>query len=142
MSFKVSNNNFYNDLSKQKNTKNIEKKSTAFEDILQKQIKRDSFKNRDFNIEKSNAKDIKISKHAQRRLDSRNIDLTSNDMISLSNAMDKAKDKGAKESLLIYKNIAFVSHIPSKTLITTMEIDGEENIFTNIDSAVFVKENI
>ncbi|WP_461205735.1 TIGR02530 family flagellar biosynthesis protein [Clostridium sp. DL1XJH146] len=139
MSFKV-NNDFYNNLNKQNNSKRVGTNKTSFEDMLQKQINRDSLKNKDFNVNKANGSDIKISKHAQRRLDSRNIELTSKDMTSLSNAMDKAKDKGAEESLLIYKNLAFVSNISSKTIITTMEIDGGEgNIFTNIDSAVFVK---
>lgn len=143
MSFKISQNESYSNLSKLSNENKIKKKKTNFDEILQKQLKRDLLKNNANDVNKVDKKEVVISKHAQRRLISRNIDLSENDIESLSVAMDKAKSKGAKESLLIYKDIAFISNVSSKTIITTMGIgDGEENIFTNIDSAVFVKENI
>ena len=59
---------------------------------------------------------------------------------ALSEAMDKADAKGAKESLMLYKDIAFIASIRNRTLITAVDPrDSKENVFTNIDSAVIVK---
>ncbi len=54
--------------------------------------------------------------------------------------MSKADEKGAKDSLMLYKDIAFIASIKNRTLITAIDPkDSEEHIFTNIDSAVIVK---
>ena len=85
-------------------------------------------------------KELKFSKHAQQRLESRDINLGADDLQSLTNAVQKAKEKGAQESLILLRNIAFVVNIKNNTVVTAME--GEklrDNVFTNIDSAVFVK---
>ncbi len=60
-------------------------------------------------------------------------------MKTLESAMDKAEAKGARESLLLYKDIAFIASIKSRTLITAVDPkESKEKIFTNIDSAVFL----
>jgi len=83
---------------------------------------------------------IKISGHASRRLMERNISLNEKDLKALSRAMTKADEKGAKDSLMLYKDIVFIASIKNRTLITAIDPkDSEENIFTNIDSAVIVK---
>lgn len=82
---------------------------------------------------------IKVSGHASQRLIERNISLNDNDMKTLESAMDKAEAKGARESLLLYKDIAFIASIKSRTLITAVDPkESKEKIFTNIDSAVFL----
>jgi flagellar operon protein len=112
----------------------------AFDKLLQKQIARDSLQNTkksDSSLDKS---EVIISKHAQRRMEYRNINLNQRDINALGDAMNKAESKGASESLLVYKDLVFVSNIKSRTIITTMALNEEQdNIFTNIDSAVFVK---
>lgn len=83
---------------------------------------------------------IKVSGHASKRLLERNISLNQNDMKALSKAMDKADAKGAKDSLMLYKDIAFIASIRNRTLVTAIDPqDSEENVFTNIDSAVIIK---
>ena len=83
---------------------------------------------------------IKISGHAGKRLLERKITLNDHDMKALGMAMEKAKAKGAKDSLMLYKDIAFIANIPNRTLITAIDPeDNNENVFTNIDSAVIVK---
>ena len=83
---------------------------------------------------------IRISGHASRRLMERNITLNENDLKALSRTMNKAYEKGAKDSLMLYKDIAFIASIKNRTLITAIDPkDSEEHIFTNIDSAVIVK---
>lgn len=111
---------------KVENSKN-QVKNGSFQSILSQEIQ---------NTEDS----IKVSSHASKRLMERNITLNSNDMIRLSRAMDKASAKGAKDSLMLYKDIAFIASIKNRTLITAISPqDSEENVYTNIDSAVIVK---
>jgi hypothetical protein len=49
---------------------------------------------------------LKISNHAQKRLDQRGFSLAGEDMSNLSQAMDELDDKGSKNSLLFYKDMA------------------------------------
>lgn len=82
---------------------------------------------------------LKFSQHAQQRLKARNIQLSSQELQQLNAALDKAAQKGAKESLFVMQKLALVVNVPNKTVITA--VDGasmKENVFTNIDSAVIV----
>ncbi len=84
--------------------------------------------------------EIKFSKHALQRLESRNIHLSQEDMKSLTDAVHKAEEKGANEALVLLRNLAFVVSIKNHTVITA--VDGErlkENVFTNIDSAIIAR---
>lgn len=105
-------------------SKTQKKPSISFKDILNNTLQDQS---------------LKISNHAQQRLQQRNVVLSAQDMNKLENAIKKAELKGAKESVLFYKDTAFVTSIRNKTIITAVDSNSaEENIFTNIDSAVIV----
>ena len=81
---------------------------------------------------------IKFSSHAEKRLQSRDIEFTPKHMQQLSEAVQKAKEKGAKETLMIFDNFSLIVSVKNNTVITAMDNDGmRENVFTNIDSAVF-----
>jgi len=81
--------------------------------------------------------EIKFSKHAQERLDARQIHLNETDMSHIERAVAKAEEKGAQDSLVLLRDLAFIVSVKNKTVVTAMA--GEhlrENVFTNIDSAV------
>jgi len=81
--------------------------------------------------------DLKISAHAKIRLDSSKIALGADRMNRLSQAVDRAASKGARESLILMDDIAFVVSVKNRTIITAVSPDRvKENVFTNIDSAV------
>lgn len=83
------------------------------------------------------AKEIKISAHAQARLKSRGIDLDEARMARLTEAVDRAARKGARESLVLMEDLAVIVSVKNRTVITA--VDGaslKESVFTNIDSAV------
>lgn len=81
---------------------------------------------------------LKFSAHAQSRLTSRDIELSNNDISRLESAVNKAESKGANESLVLLDNKAFIVSIANKTVITVVNNnDLNDNIITNIDSAVF-----
>ena len=83
---------------------------------------------------------VKFSQHASQRLQTRNISLNNDQMNQLKSAVDKAAQKGARESLILMNNdLALVVSVTNRTVITAM--DGasiRDNVFTNIDSAVIV----
>lgn len=82
---------------------------------------------------------IKFSQHAEQRLRSRNISLSGNDLQRLNTAVDKAANKGAKDSLVLMDNLALVVSIKNRTVITAVDESSlKENVFTNIDSAIIV----
>ena len=52
---------------------------------------------------------------------------------------DWAAQKGIQESLVVVDELAFIVNIPNKTVITAMDrSDTADNVFTNIDGAVFM----
>ena len=81
---------------------------------------------------------VKFSGHAQSRIVSRDIEINTADMLRLETAVDRAAEKGANESLVIMDDKAFIVSVPNKTVITMINRNQmDENIVTNIDSAVF-----
>ncbi|NMB32959.1 MAG: flagellar biosynthesis protein [Clostridium sp.] len=103
-------------------TKNL--KNTNFDDILKDKV--------------AQRREVRFSKHAQMRLESRNIDLREAQRERISNAVQKAEEKGVKDSLVIVDDMALVVNVGSKTVITIVKNDElMENVFTNIDGAVF-----
>ncbi|NLY45170.1 MAG: flagellar biosynthesis protein [Tissierella sp.] len=81
---------------------------------------------------------IKISGHAQQRMVERGIRLQEQDMNLISNGMDKLEAKGGKESLMLYKDMAFIASVENRTIITAMG-NSEIDTVTNIDSAIIIK---
>jgi flagellar operon protein len=83
---------------------------------------------------------VKFSQHAKNRIETRKIDITGEDLAKLDDAVEKAKEKGAKESLILMRDMAFIVNIKSNTIVTAL--DGEQikdNVFTNIDSVILTK---
>lgn len=78
-----------------------------------------------------------LSKHAADRLSE--INFTKDDMKVIGNGFKLAEDKGSKNSVMIYKDVALIASIENKTLITAIEKDrAKENVFTNVDSVVIL----
>lgn len=83
-------------------------------------------------------KDVIISKHAQMRMEMRNVNLTEAQRQKLSSAIDKAEAKGVRDTLIVMERMAFVVNVKNRTVITAMNsAEMRENVFTNIDGAVF-----
>lgn len=82
---------------------------------------------------------MKFSKHAQQRLQSRNIKLTEQDVNRIQNAVGQAREKGARDSLIIMDRLALVVSVKNNTVITAVDDESiRDNVFTNIDSAVII----
>jgi flagellar operon protein len=82
-------------------------------------------------------RNLKFSRHALERLQSREITLNETDLLGLQNAVQRAEDKGAKDSLVLLRDLAFIVNVKNRTVITAIEPERmKEGVFTNIDSAV------
>ncbi|MDZ7262638.1 MAG: hypothetical protein ONB05_11105 [candidate division KSB1 bacterium] len=83
--------------------------------------------------------EVKFSLHAKSRLQERHIHLTSQEKLLLNEAVEKAAQKGAQESLVLLNDLALVVSVRNRTVITAMNSDQcKDKIFTNIDSAVIL----
>jgi flagellar operon protein len=82
---------------------------------------------------------VTFSQHAQDRLQSRGINLSTDDMQKLENAVDSVAQKGGKDSLVLLGDAALVVSVKNRTVVTALDRNAMQgNVFTNIDSAVIV----
>ena len=73
------------------------------------------------------------------RLQSRNIELSSEQKERLETGAEKAEAKGMKESLVIVDSYSFIVNVPGKVVVTAMDQrESQENLYTNIDGAVIM----
>lgn len=90
-----------------------------------------------FQDESEKQNGVKFSAHAQQRLESRQIQLSEEDKSRLGNAVDRATEKGANQSLVLLDDLALVVSVRNRTVITALdETKAKSGVFTNIDSAV------
>lgn len=82
--------------------------------------------------------DVKFSKHANQRLESRNIILSNDQKIRLNEGVEKARDKSINETLVMMDNLAFIVNVKNNMVVTALEQNEDSNVFTNIDGAVIV----
>ena len=114
--------NFFNLESEAKLT-NVNTGEVSFNDVLN-------------NIKTENEGFI-LSKHACKRFNE--ISFSRDDMNVINNGFDLAKEKGAKNAVFIYKDVALIANIKNRTIITAVEKErAENNVFTNIDSVVIL----
>ncbi len=117
--------------SKGANAANSQNPGASFQEILEKKAVSDEAV--------GTANVLKFSKHAGARLEQRDIRLTEEQLLRLTQGTQKAGMRGIKESLVLMDNMAFIVNTQNNTVVTAMDQDmNEENIFTNIDGAVII----
>lgn len=82
---------------------------------------------------------LKFSRHAQERIAQRGIALDAARLRRIQEGVERAAAKGARDSLILLDNLAFVVSIKNRTVITAVDEENlKGSVFTNIDSAVIV----
>ena len=82
---------------------------------------------------------INLSSHAAKRLEERQIDFTGEEYSKVKEAMTKLSQKGGKNSLVVTDNAAYIVDVVKNKVITAVDKESmNENVFTKIDSTVFV----
>lgn len=85
------------------------------------------------------SREVRFSKHASRRLQQRNIELSPSDLERIERATDQAADKGSRDALFLMGNLGLIVNIKNRTVLTAIEQSRlREGIFTNIDSTVII----
>jgi len=83
---------------------------------------------------------VRLSHHAEERLQQRGIDLSEEQLEKIRSAIDKAERKGAKESLMLMNDLALIVNVKNKTVVTAMDTKAiDDHVFTQIDSAVIIR---
>lgn len=109
------------ELKKHSSLAEVAKSKSSFQEIFAKELE-----------------SVKFSAHAQSRLNSREIDLSDNEIARLESAVSQAQQKGGNESLVLMDEKAFIVSVPNRTVITVVNKNNlDSNVITNIDSAVF-----
>ena len=104
-----------------RNDSNKRKTEVNFEDVL------------------NSEKKLKFSAHAQKRMESRNITINSDEMKKIEESVAKLRDKGCQDSVILSQDRAYVISIKNNTVVTIVdEASIKDNIFTNIDSMTLV----
>ena len=81
--------------------------------------------------------DLSLSRHAQHRIDRRDLSLDTATAERLNAAVHRAAEKGARTSVVMLDNLAVVVDVRQRTVVTAMnQAGGEGRVFTNIDSVV------
>ena len=95
----------------------------SFPDVLKARLERES--------------GINFSAHAVERMRDRNIELESLQLNRLSGAVARADAKGARDSLILMDDTAYIVSVKNRTVVTVIPgANLKDNVFTNIDSTV------
>lgn len=99
-----------------------------FKNVLQQKIDKDR---------KSHGVDISL--HAAKRIKDRNLEIDSEEFIKLRGAINKLRDKGGKESLVITDKAAYIVDVNKNRIVTAIDKNKMgENVFTKIDSTLVI----
>ena len=80
---------------------------------------------------------LQMSRHAQKRIDRRDLDLDAPRLERLNTAVTNAAQKGARQSVVMLDGLAVVVNVRDRTVVTAMNTEGgRQRVFTNIDSVV------
>ncbi|RXT15119.1 TIGR02530 family flagellar biosynthesis protein [Ammoniphilus sp. CFH 90114] len=85
------------------------------------------------------AQPLQFSHHALTRMQSRGIQLSQDQLERLEQAVDKASQKGGKETLVIMQDTAFIVSTKNRTIITAIDDQSlKDHVFTQIDSTILI----
>lgn len=85
--------------------------------------------------------ELEFSGHALKRLRDRSISMDEAGLERLQEAVSRAEQKGARDSLILDGDQAYLVNIPNKTVVTAVDMmELRERVFTNIDSTVLTKK--
>jgi flagellar operon protein len=92
-----------------------------------------------FSRELAEDRSVVFSKHASQRLFSRNIELDTEMLGKIADAIDKASEKGSRETLILTDEAALVVSVKDRTVVTAFDRENlRDGVVTAIDSAVIL----
>lgn len=80
---------------------------------------------------------LTISKHAQQRLNQRNIQISPDNWAKIEQKVSEAKKMGVTDSLVLLPNAALIVSAKNQTVITALDREeASSQIFTNINGTI------
>ncbi|MCK9518901.1 MAG: hypothetical protein M0R74_07760 [Dehalococcoidia bacterium] len=80
---------------------------------------------------------VQLSRHAQKRIERRELDLDPQRLARLNSAITRAAERGGKNSVVMLDDLAVVVNVRERTVVTAMPKEGShQRVFTNVDSVV------
>ena len=84
---------------------------------------------------------LAVSKHAQKRLEQRNIEIDSGTWMRIEDKVKEARKLGVTDSLVLTREAALVISAKNNTVITAMDRDeAKSQIFTNINGTILMDQ--
>ncbi|WP_067838579.1 TIGR02530 family flagellar biosynthesis protein [Amphibacillus sediminis] len=82
---------------------------------------------------------LKISKHAQHRLNERNITISEDKWKEIAFQVNEAKQKGITDSLVVTNDATLLVSATNQTVVTAMDRqEAQSRIFTNINGTIIL----
>lgn len=82
---------------------------------------------------------INLSTHAAKRLQERQIDFNGDEYLKVRDAISKLSEKGSRNSLVVTDKAAYIVDVANNKVVTAVDKGSmSENVFTKIDSTVFI----
>lgn len=80
---------------------------------------------------------LKISKHANERMQLRDISISEHEWETISTKVSEAKSKGVNQPLVLLEQAALIISAKNNTVITALDRqEAREQLFTNIDGTI------
>jgi len=90
-------------------------------------------------MQKQPAGTLEFSRHLLERINRRKLQVGAEETRKLNEALDKAEAKGAKDSLVLLNDLAFIVSVQNRRVVTALDKSKmNEGVFTNIDSAIIM----
>ncbi|NOZ74608.1 MAG: hypothetical protein GXO90_04430 [FCB group bacterium] len=100
-------------------------RKTAFADVLKTTLREN--------------RELRFSAHALKRLGNRGIELNSTAINRLEEGVKKMESKGARNSLILMDDNAFIINVKNRVVVTALEKNSTQgNVFTNIDGVAIM----
>ncbi|MFQ6613666.1 MAG: TIGR02530 family flagellar biosynthesis protein [Fidelibacterota bacterium] len=100
-------------------------KKTSFADVFQTTLREN--------------RQLRFSAHAMKRLGNRGIELDSTAINRLNEGVKKMESKGARNSLILMDDHAFIINVKNRVVVTALEKNSTlGNVFTNIDGVAIM----
>jgi len=85
------------------------------------------------------ARELTFSGHAEKRLASRGIELSQDDLGRLNEGVSKAGAKGSQTALLLLRDLSFIVNVKNRTVVTALDARTmKDGVITQIDSTVLL----
>ncbi|MBD3382202.1 MAG: hypothetical protein GF404_08395 [candidate division Zixibacteria bacterium] len=89
--------------------------------------------------QQTTADGLDFSRHLMDRIKRRQLEIGPQETARLNQALDKAQEKGSRDSLVLLNDLAFIVNVQNRKVVTAIEKQNmNEGVFTNIDSAIIL----